>query len=452
MLYARHNNRVSIPESTTLLSSRRDAGGAPLAEHALFDILNVKNLHFTDAVMNTRAFAILLLCVFCSLLGVGIVSPLLPLYADAMGATGVLLGMIFSSFTITRAVVVPFIGPLSDRRGRKLFLLIGFGGFTAATLGYILAATPLHLILTRAVQGATAGMMLPIARAFIGDLCPPGQEGKWQGIANAAFFGGFAVGPLIGGPIAEFYGYNTAFYFMGGICLLSFVLALLFLPESGSRQSGGLRPSTKGLFRLLFTDRILGGLSFYRIALALGRGCFMVFLPLFAASSLDIGLGLIGVLLACHNMLRAVAQPYFGSLADRASRRSLVIIGAVSHIVFFFLIPWDYAYWQLLVLVAFGGVAAAVAMPALTALYTERGRISGMGTSMSLDTFALAIGMGIGPILGGVVADSLNVASVFYFAAGVQLAGIGLFAMLTRHYRPGPQISARQAPDIQPPE
>lgn len=400
--------------------------------------------------MDIKAFAVLLLCVFCSLLGVGIVSPLLPLYAEAMGAGGVLLGMIFSSFTITRAIVIPIIGPLSDRRGRKLFLLIGFGGFTVATLGYLLATTPLHLIVTRAIQGATAGMMLPIARAFIGDLCPRGEEGRWQGIANAAFFGGFAFGPLIGGPIAEWYGYNTAFYVMGIICSLSFLLALRFLPESRSRQGGGGHRSITEPFRLVYSNVMFRGLSCYRAGLALARGCFMTFLPLFAASSLNIGVGLIGAMLACHNLLRAAVQPYFGGLADRFNKRTLVIVGAILQILFFILIPHEYSYWQLLVLVAFGGIAAAVAMPALTALYTEQGRTSGMGTAMSMEMLAMAIGMGIGPILGGVVADALNVASVFYFSAGVQLVGIALFFMLTREYRPGTRIAGRRASDMQP--
>lgn len=400
--------------------------------------------------MDIKVFTVLLLCVFCSLLGVGIVSPLLPLYAEAMGASGVLLGMIFSSFTITRAVVIPIIGPLSDRRGRKLFLLIGFGGFTVATLGYLLATTPLHLIVTRAIQGATAGMMLPIARAFIGDLCPRGEEGKWQGIANAAFFGGFGFGPLIGGPIAEWYGYNTAFYVMGVICLVSFLLALRFLPESRSRQGGGGHRSMTEPFRLVHTNRMFRGLSSYRAGLALARGCFMTFLPLFAASSLKIGVGLIGAMLACHNLLRAAVQPYFGGLADRFNKRTLVIVGAILQILFFIVIPHEYSYWQLLMLVAFGGIAAAVAMPALTALYTEQGRTSGMGTAMSMEMLAMAIGMGIGPILGGVVADALNVASVFYFSAGVQLISLALFFMLTRDYRPGTKIVGRRTPDMQP--
>ena len=395
--------------------------------------------------MNIKAFAVLALCVFCAFLGVGFVSPFLPLYAEAMGASGFILGMIFSSFTIARAVVVPFIGPLSDRKGRRLFLLIGFGGYTLATLGYVLATTPFHLMLTRAIQGATAGMLLPTARAFIGDLCPKGEEGKWQGYGSAAFFGGFAAGPLIGGLLAEGYGYNATFYAMGGLCLLAFLLALAFLPESGSRQIGRGYPSTKELFRVGLTSRMFRGLISYRIGFAMARGCFFTFLPLLVASSLHIGTGLIGILMTSHYMVLAVSQLYFGNLSDRLNRRALVITGAILQIIFLILIPRGYIYWQLLALLLFGGVAAGIAIAPLTALYTKEGRTHGMGTAMSLETMAMAIGMGIGPIIGGIVADVVNIASVFYLSAGVQLIGMSLFFMFTRGYKFNTELAGKKA-------
>ena len=68
--------------------------------------------------MIRKVFPVLALSIFSSMLGVGIISPLLPLYAENLGATGIWLGVIFSSFSITRAVFMPFIGKLSDRWGR----------------------------------------------------------------------------------------------------------------------------------------------------------------------------------------------------------------------------------------------------------------------------------------------------------------------------------------------
>jgi len=72
--------------------------------------------------MIRKIFPILALCVFSSMLGVGIIAPLLPLYAENLGATGIWIGVIFAGFSISRAIFLPIIGRLSDRIGRKLFI------------------------------------------------------------------------------------------------------------------------------------------------------------------------------------------------------------------------------------------------------------------------------------------------------------------------------------------
>ena len=400
--------------------------------------------------MNIKAFVVLLISLFSSFVGVALVTPFLPLYATDMGASGVWLGLIFSSFTITRAVVMPFIGPLSDRKGRKLFLCIGLGGYTVLSFFYVLATTPYYLVIIRAVQGATAGMVIPMARAYIGDLCPKGEEGKWHGYANGAFFGGFAAGPIMGGLIGEWYGMNASFYAMGGLSLLSLLLTLFFLPEMEPQQVAGRSKSFKGLFQQASTSSMMQGLTSFRAVLGLARGCLTTFLPVLAASSLGIGTGAIGILVTAHNIPRAAVQPFFGKLADRFNRRTLVIIGAIFIIIFFSLIPGQYNYWQLLVLVILGGVVFGMPLSPLAALYTEQGRTFGMGTAMSLEMLAMAIGMGIGPIVGGLVADALNVGSVFYFSAGALLVGSFLFFMLTRGYKFNTAIAAQKASDIQP--
>jgi len=72
--------------------------------------------------MINKIFPILALCVFSSMLGIGIIAPLLPLYAESMGATGIWVGIIFAGFSISQAMFLPIIGKLSDRSGRKLFI------------------------------------------------------------------------------------------------------------------------------------------------------------------------------------------------------------------------------------------------------------------------------------------------------------------------------------------
>jgi DHA1 family multidrug resistance protein-like MFS transporter len=65
------------------------------------------------------AFSVLFIALFVSMLGLGVVSPLLSIYADSLGATGIWLGAIFSGFNIARAIIMPIVGRLSDRWGRR---------------------------------------------------------------------------------------------------------------------------------------------------------------------------------------------------------------------------------------------------------------------------------------------------------------------------------------------
>ena len=81
------------------------------------------------------------------------------------------------------------------------------------------------------------------------------------------------------------------------------------------------------------------------------------------------------------------------------------------------------------------GISGALVMPAASALTVEEGRKYGMGSTMSIFFLAMGIGMAIGPIISGGIADLLNIASVFYFGAVMGLIGTVLFVWFTRGYR-----------------
>ncbi len=377
--------------------------------------------------MNKRAFLILAISIFGSMLGQGIVSPFLPLYSESMGATGLWVGLIFGAFSYSRLVVMPFVGPLSDRRGRKLFLCIGLALYAIISLGYISANSLYHLILVRLVQGAASAVILPIARAYIGDLCPEGEEGIWQGYANAAFFGGFAGGPLLGGVLADQFGATVAFATMGGLNLLAFLLALFALPEV-SRPQVAIRHLS---FKEMSVSRTVWGLLSFRMTYAVSRATFMTFVSIFASSTYGSSKTLIGILLATHMGLMAAIQPYVGHLADRFSKRALVIIGGVINTALLALIPLMSNYGQLLVLCAVGGLGAALSLPPVEAMAVDEGRKYGMGTAMSALMMAMSVGMAVGPTVSGAIADALNISYAFYFCAVMGLIGTALFMWLT---------------------
>ncbi len=379
--------------------------------------------------MIKKVFPILAVSLFSAMLGVGLVSPLLPLYAQDLGASGTQLGIIFAAYGISNSVLIPIMGRLSDRRGRKLFLCIGLASYAIISLGYVWAANVSQLTLVRVIQGVAGAMIIPIALAYIGDLSPEGEEGKWMGYANAAFFGGFGIGPLLGGVLTERFGMNTSFYSMGSLCLLAFLVAVLFLPGIEQRKIG-----EKGHLSLkdMSTSPMVRGLFSFRLVQAVGRGGLMTFLPIFAATYIGLGTTLIGILLTVNFLPMIALLALGGRLADRFSRKALVILGNLTYLITVASIPLANTFWQQLWLCFPRAIGSAISMPAATALTVEEGRKFGMGSTISILMMAMGIGMAVGPPLSGVIADSVSINAVFYFGAIVGLIGTGLFTWFTR--------------------
>ncbi len=345
------------------------------------------------------------------------------------GATGIELGMIFASFSISRAIFMPIIGRLSDRRGRKLFICLGLLIYAVVSLGYIWANNVLQLTLVRLIQGAAAGMIIPITQAYIGDVSPEGEEGKWMGYFNAAFFTGFGIGPLMGGVLIDHFGMTGTFYSMGGLNLLAFLVAVLFLPEISHQKAA---TNSQVSFREMSSSGMVKGLSSFRLSFALGIGVFVCFLPIFAGLYIGLSPSLIGILLAVNILLMALFQPFAGKIADRFNRKALVVVGGIISSTFLAVVPAAHNFGQLLWLCAFCGLGGAISLPAASALIIDEGRRFGMGSTMAMFMMAMSIGMVIGPLLGGVIADFVNINSVFYFAAGMGLAGTSLFIWFTK--------------------
>jgi len=385
--------------------------------------------------MIRKVFPILALCVFSATLGIGIISPLLPLYISSMGATGVGLGIIMASYHISNSVTVPIVGRQSDRRGRKVFLATGLLIYSITSVGYIFADNVVLLSVVRLFQGIAGAMVLPIAIAYLGDLSPEGEEGKWMGYANAAFFSGFGFGPFIGGVVTENFGQNPAFFILIGLNLLAFFIAFFFLPEVSRRKTSEEEgPSLS--FKEMTGNSMVKGLFSFRMAQALGRGGIGTFLPIYAAM-IGISTSLIGMLLTVNILSVTLLSPVGGMIADRFNRRNITIISSILFAAVLAVIPYANGFVPLLLVLLVQGLTAAVSMPAATALVVEEGRTYGMGSTMSVFFVAMGVGIATGPIISGGIHDSMGINWVFYFGAVMGAVGSLLFTWFTRGYQQG---------------
>jgi DHA1 family multidrug resistance protein-like MFS transporter len=367
------------------------------------------------------------------MLGVGIISPLLPLYAKKLGAGGFAVGLIFGLFSLSRSVVMPFYGRLSDLLGRKVFIVAGLAAYSVASLGYVFAQGVVSLSLVRLFHGLASAAILPIVMALVGDLTPRGSEGRSMGLFSTAFFAGFGAGPIIGGVISDRFGFDAAFYAMGGLVLMGLLFVLVFVKEPEKKAE-----VTKHYpFREIFSSPVLRSIFIYRFVGAVGRSSVFAFLPIFAVSRLSLSATSIGLVLSSVILTTSVLQTPFGALGDRMSKSALIIAAGFLSALSLVLIPWSGSLGLLVGVICVQGLSGAMAVPSLTALAVSEGRTIGMGSVMGVFSFAMSVGQFLGPLIAGLMMDMGNENAPFTFAGGTVLVGTLLFILGMRQCRPG---------------
>jgi EmrB/QacA subfamily drug resistance transporter len=184
------------------------------------------------------AFAGVLLGLLLAVLNQTIVATALPRIVGDLGGLEH-YSWVFTAYMLAATVTVPIYGRLSDIYGRRPFFVAGLLIFMAGSVVGGTADSMTQLILARAVQGLGAGALIPLAMAVIGDLVPPSDRGRWQGLTGAVFGVGSVLGPLTGGWIADNADWRWVFFVSlpVGLIALGVVLATLKIPPHPERAT-----------------------------------------------------------------------------------------------------------------------------------------------------------------------------------------------------------------------
>ncbi|NLM30223.1 MAG: MFS transporter [Methanomicrobiales archaeon] len=382
--------------------------------------------------MNTakRIYNVLFISVFATMLGLGVVSPLLPIYAESLGATGIWLGIIFSAFALSRSIFMPIIGRISDRRGRKWLILIGMFSYAALSLGYLIAGSVYSLTAVRFAHGIASAMVVPIAMAYIADLSEKGKEGSHMGNFSISMFLGMGMGPLLGGFLNDAFGMPSVFYAMAGLSAFATLLVAISLPEArpGLSRNPVEDPAP---MREIVRLPVMRGIVVFGFISALGRGGMMVFIPVFGPL-IAISPAEVGIVLSANTFLMALLQVPVGRFTDRGNKIALIVAGSSIIAIGLIAIPLSGSFWPLIATTSLIGVGGAVQQPSIMALTVDAGRTIGMGTSMGAYNTVFGIGMIIAPLLGGVFMDFIGVEAVFYVGGAITFVGTAVFAAMMR--------------------
>ena len=378
-----------------------------------------------------KIFGTLFFSIFAAVTGVGIVVPLLPVYAHDLGASGLYIGLIFGAFSLSRTFFLPFFGRQSDKKGRKPFIVAGLFSYAVISVAFILSTGVEALIVIRFIQGITSAMIMPVVQAYVGDITPKGKEGWVMGLFNMSLFIGLSAGPLIGGVIKDRFTLNGAFICMGALSIVGFGLSLVFLPPTAQERvvKKGLPPVE---WSQLLTDPTIAGLFIFRLAYTACIGIIWGFLPVFADMAFSISASAIGILVMLGVFVSGVVQVPMGWMADRWNRKFMIVLGGL--VVTGAVYTFNHAngfqdmFWASVVF----GVGGGIAMPALMAAAVLQGsRIGAMGSVMALLTVGHSLGMLIGSVWAGVMMDWFQLRQAFILGALIMAVGTLLFVACT---------------------
>src|SRR5215217_38743 len=183
------------------------------------------------------AFAGVMLAMLVAILNQTIVATALPTIVEDLGGVEH-YSWVFSAYMLGSTVTVPVYGRLSDIYGRRLFFAFGLIVFmTGALLGAASGSMGM-LIAARAVQGLGAGALIPLAIITIGDLVPPSDRGRWQGLTGAVIGVASVLGPFTGGWIVDHTSWRWVFLVSlpVGVLALAVVFATLRIPAHPDRE------------------------------------------------------------------------------------------------------------------------------------------------------------------------------------------------------------------------
>jgi MFS family permease len=381
--------------------------------------------------LNKKIFGTLFFSIFAAVTGVGIVVPLLPIYAHDLGASGFYIGLIFGAFSLSRTFFLPYFGRLSDLKGRKPFIVPGFLAYALISVAFVYSNSVDSLIVIRFFHGIASAMLMPVIQAYIGDITPKGREGITMGMFNMSLFLGLSLGPVIGGTLKDHFSLQGSFFCMGLLALIGFFLCLFLLPPTTSEQAirHGKNPFS---WKILLDDRQVAGLFLFRFAYLVCVGIIWGFIPLLADMEFAASSSLIGVLVMLGVFISGLVHVPMGYLADRISKKLIVTAGGlmISYAIFSF--EWAGRIEDLVIASVIFGLGGGISMPALMAMVVLKGnRFNAMGSIMALMTVAHSLGMLCGALVGGLMMDFFQLRWAFPLGGVVMMICTGIFLVST---------------------
>jgi len=381
--------------------------------------------------------AALMATAFVDMIGAVMILPLIPFYAEALGASGFVIGVLISAFSIAQLVSAPVWGRLSDRYGRRPVLVVALAISALSYIVFAFAQSLWLLFLSRAVQGVGGGTV-GVVQAYVADASRPEERAKGLGWLTAATSLGAIVGPALGSALAAVWGRSAPGLGAALLCILNLVFAWRFLHESDEQRSGesvGVPALLRKLspWQVLARPRELAARLIWTYAVAIGAfyGMVAVF-TMFLSRQFGIGERTIGYFFMWFGAAGVIVRTTLvGPAVRRVGEVRMARAGLILLAAGLILFPFARGYPLLMTAMTLLPLGTAFTFPAVTALLSRVVPSKQRGRYMGVQQTVGGVARVIFPWWAGWAFDHIGMASPFVTCGVLTLATVPLFRNVT---------------------
>ena len=384
------------------------------------------------------------LIVSVDVLGLTIVLPLLPFYAEKYGATPFVVGLLVTVYAFCQLISGPLLGRISDKVGRRPLLLVSQVGTFIGFLILGFSNTLWLVFLARVIDGVTAGN-LSLAQAYISDVTKPEDRAKSFGLIGIAFGMGFLIGPAISGFLAQF-GYHYPIFAAAGLSATSILCTYFLLPRSVPNAVENVGPGGRRLaivdwkayakyFRDPALSPLLKQIFFFFFCFSLFVSGFALFAERrFHWHGLPFGPREVGYVYAYAGLLGLILQGgLIGRLVKRFGEAPLVLAGFIAAMVGYLILGYVSRITSLLAITVVYSFGTGILRPALTSLITQNSDRREQGIVLGLTQSLNSLATISAPLLSGFLIERSWLA-LWSLAASLS-AAFGLISALRHRAR-----------------
>ena len=374
-----------------------------------------------------RTVYICLVCVFFTSFGVSQLGPILPLYFHDMGVTspeamslwsGIATGVTF----LIVCLAAPFWGRIADRKGRKITLIRSSFGMALCNILIGFQTTPEGVVIIRLIQGLVSGFY-SASITLIASETPLERTGWALGLLASANLAGSLVGPLLGGYIADTIGIRNDFYLVGGLMMVSGILATTFIHENYVPKPNAERLTLSKLKEQIPEFNSVVALSIasfiYAICIMSLQPVISVYIKGIVPSDTENLAFIAGAVFSAMGVAQLLSSSPLGKLVDKIGPRKVLVVSLVY--VGLLNIPQAYVdnIYQLAFIRFLQGFGLGGMLPALNTYLSSKTPREFSGQIFSYNQSCLFMGYFLGAVGGSTLMAWLGFTTLFWVSGGL---------------------------------